>query len=95
MHSDQEFKYTSRQYSSLLNQYGLKASISRKGNCWDNASMENFFSHFKTECFYLHSFQSAKQVKHAAQQYIRFYNHARFQTKLNNLSPYEYRTQAA
>ncbi|WP_416367286.1 IS3 family transposase [Paenibacillus sanfengchensis] len=57
--------------------------------------MENFFSHFKTECFHLHSFHSAKQVKHAAQQYIRFYNHARFQTKLNNLSPYEYRTQAA
>lgn len=95
LHSDQGFQYTSRQYNSLLKRYGIKASMSRKANCWDNASMENFFSHLKTECFYLHSFVSAKQVKHATQQYIRFYNYVRFQTKLNNLSPYEYRTQAA
>lgn len=95
LHSDQGFQYTSRQYSKLLERYEIKASMSRKGNCWDNACMENFFGHFKSECFYLHSFHSAKQVRHAVQQYIRFYNHARFQTKLNNLSPYEYRTQAA
>ncbi|QSF46693.1 IS3 family transposase [Paenibacillus tianjinensis] len=95
LHSDQGFQYTSRQYSNLLKRYEIKASMSRKGNCWDNACMENFFSHFKTECFYLHSFHSSKQVRHAVQQYIHFYNHARFQAKLNNLSPYEYRTQAA
>ncbi|CAM4489300.1 IS3 family transposase [Paenibacillus typhae] len=92
LHSDQGFQYTSCQHSKLLELY---ASMSRKGNCWDNAIMENFFGHFKSECFYFHFFHSAKQVKHAVQQYIRFYNHTRFQTKLNNLSPYEYRTQAA
>lgn len=95
LHSDQGFQYTSRQYSKLIKRYGIEASMSRKGNCWDNACMENFFSHFKTECFYLHSFHSAEQVEHAVQKYIRFYNHERFQVKLSSLSPYEYRTQAA
>ncbi|MNI98631.1 hypothetical protein D3C73_1575120 [compost metagenome] len=47
------------------------------------------------ECFYLHSYRSTEQVEHAVQKYIRFYNHERFQAKLNSLSPYEYRTQAA
>ncbi|WP_374718036.1 IS3 family transposase, partial [Neobacillus sp.] len=47
----------------------------RKGNCLDNASMENFFSHFKAECFNLHSFRKAKEVKDAIHKYIRFYNH--------------------
>nr|WP_156510178.1 IS3 family transposase [Paenibacillus macquariensis] len=95
LHSDQGFQYTSRQYSQLLKRYSIQASMSRKGNCWDNACMENFFSHFKAECFYLHVFHSVKQVEHAVKQYIHFYNHERFQKKLNNLSPYEYRTQAA
>ncbi|WP_408634751.1 transposase [Paenibacillus zanthoxyli] len=80
---------------SLLKRYGIKASMSRKRNCWDNACIENFFSHFKTECFNLHSSHSSRQLEHAVQQYFHFYNHARFQAKLNNLSPYEYRTQAA
>ncbi|MGG3898045.1 IS3 family transposase, partial [Aeribacillus composti] len=56
---------------------------------------ENFFSHFKAECFHLYSFHKAEEVKDAVHKYIRFYNHQRFQKKLNNLSPYEYRTQAA
>ncbi len=95
LHSDQEFHYTSRQYNNLLKKYQMKASMFRKGNCWDNASMENFFSHFKSECFHLHSFHTIDEVKTAVQRYIRFYNHQRFQKKLNNLSPYEYRNQAA
>lgn len=79
LHSDQGFQYTSRQYNNLLKKYQMKASMSRKGNCWDNASMENFFSHFKSECFHLHSFHTVDEVKTAVQQYIRFYNHQRFQ----------------
>ncbi len=94
LHSDQGFQYTSRQYNELLRRYKMKASMSRKGNCWDNACMENFFSHFKAECFHLYSFKSTDEVKHAVKRYIHFYNHRRFQMKLNNLSPYEYRTQA-
>jgi len=95
LHSDQGFQYTSRQYNNLLKRYNIKASMSRKGNCLDNACMENFFSHFKAECFHLYSFRTAEEVKDAVHQYIRFYNHQRFQKKLNNLSPYEYGTQAA
>jgi putative transposase len=95
LHSDQGFQYTSPRYHNALKKYKMKASMSRKGNCWDNASMENFFSHFKSECFHLYTFRTAHEVKTAVQQYIRFYNHQRFQKKLNNLSPYEYRTQAA
>ncbi|MCM3783921.1 IS3 family transposase [Neobacillus mesonae] len=95
LHSDQGFQYTSRQYNQRLKRYGMIASMSRKGNCWDNACMENFFSHFKSECFNLYTFRTSKEVEHAVQRYIHFYNHQRFQQKLNNLSPYEYRTQVA
>lgn len=95
LHSDQGFQYTSRLYNNLIKKYQMKASMSRKGNCWDNACMENFFSHFKTECIYLYSSKTAEAVKDAVCKYIRFYNHQRFQKKLNNLSPYQYRTQAA
>ena len=95
LHSDQGAQYTSRQYHQLLKKYQMKASMSRKGNCWDNVSMESFFSHFKLECFHLYSFRRAEEVKHAVRRYIHFYNHQRFQKKLNNLSPYAYRTQAA
>ena len=95
LHSDQGFQYTSRQYNNALKKYKMKASMSRKGNGWDNASMENFFSHFKSECFRLRSFHTTDEVKIAVAKYIHFYNHERFQKKLNNLSPYEYRTQVA
>ncbi|WP_263492206.1 IS3 family transposase [Bacillus sp. RAR_GA_16] len=95
LHSDQGFQYTSKQYNKLLNKYKMKSSMSRKGNCWDNACMENFFSHFKAECFHLTSFRTSEEVKNAVHKYILFYNHQRFQKKLNNLSPYKYRAQAA
>ena len=65
LHSDQGFQYTSRQYNNLLKRYNIKASMSRKGNCLDNACMENFFSHFKAECFHLYSFRTAQEVKDA------------------------------
>lgn len=95
LHSDQGFQNTSRQYNNLIKKYQMKASMSRKGNCWDIACMENFSSHFKTEYFYLYSFRTADEVKDAVNRHIRFYNHQRFQKKLNNLRPYQYRTQAA
>jgi len=95
LHSDQGHQYTSRHYSFLLAKYQMKSSMSRRGNCWDNACMENFFSHLKVECFYLETFKSSEAVKQSIKRYINFYNHQRFQKKLNNLSPYEYRTQVA
>ncbi|WP_412679318.1 IS3 family transposase [Brevibacillus centrosporus] len=57
--------------------------------------MANFFSHFKSECFNRYTFRTSKEVKYAVKRYIQFYNLQRFQQKLNNLSPYGYRTQAA
>ncbi|NDI33806.1 IS3 family transposase [Chengkuizengella sediminis] len=62
--------------------------MSRKGNCLDNACIESFFSHFKSECFYRYSFMQRKQVEHAVKRYIWYYNNKRFQKKLNNLSPF-------
>ena len=58
LHSDQGWQYQHKQYQAKLSAKGVVQSMSRKGNCLDNASMENFFSHFKAECFNLHSFRS-------------------------------------
>ena len=95
LHSDQGYQYTSRQYCKLLKTYKMKASMSRKGNCLDNACMESFFGHFKSECIYLQSFDSEEALITAIHEYIPFYNYDRFQAKLNNLSPVEYRTKVA
>ncbi|WP_422785223.1 IS3 family transposase [Sporosarcina globispora] len=92
LHSDQGFQYTSRQYHKLLKKNKITPSMSRKGNCLDNASMENFFGHLKSEVMYLHSFKTEEEVIQAIEQYIYFYNHERFQKKLSNLSPVEYRS---
>ena len=93
IHSDQGFQYTSHQYQTLLQQYGMTASMSRKGNCLDNAAMENFFGHLKTELLYLEKFASAAQLGRAVKAYIRYYNEERIQIKLNKLAPVAYRRQ--
>mgnify|MGYP001484006335 CR=1 FL=1 len=95
IHSDQGFQYTSHKYKDLLQQYTMKRSMSRRGNCLDNACMENFFSHLKAECLYLNRFSSKVELIQAIHSYIRFYNEERIQCGLNNLSPAEYRAQAA
>jgi transposase InsO family protein len=95
LHSDQGYQYTSHNYNQLLKRHKVKASMSRKGNCWDNASMESFFSHLKTECFNLYTFKTSKKVRRAIKDYILFYNNERFQNKLNNLTPSEYRSQVS
>lgn len=95
LHSDQGFQYTSRQYNKLLTEYKIKASMSRKGNCLDNASMESFFSHLKAECIYLNHFQTPEEMAKAVRTYISFYNEERIQLKLNGCSPREYRATAA
>lgn len=91
LHSDQGYQYTSRQYHKLLKKSKITPSMSRKGNCIDNASMENFFGHLKSEVMYLCSFKTENEVIEAVNQYIHFYNNERYQKKLNNLSPVEYR----
>ena len=81
LHSDQGFQYTSQAYFKLTQEYCITPSMSRRGNCYDNAMAENFFSILKTECIYRRKPQSLKEAKDMIDRYIYFYNHERIQTK--------------
>ncbi|WP_353507088.1 MULTISPECIES: IS3 family transposase [unclassified Bacillus (in: firmicutes)] len=79
IHSDQGFQYTSRAYYHAPQQLGAIGSHSRKGNCHDNACIESFFSHFKSEMFNLNSYQNEKELIQTIETYIYHYNYKRFQ----------------
>ena len=81
LHSDQGFQYTTQAYFKLTQKYGITPSMSRRGNCYDNAMAENFFSILKTECIYRHKPTSFKEANEMIDRYIHFYNHERIQTK--------------
>ena len=81
LHSDQGFQYTSQAYYKLTQKYGITPSMSRRGNCYDNAMAENFFSILKTECIYRHKPASFKEANDMIDRYIHFYNHERIQLK--------------
>ena len=81
LHSDQGFQYTSQAYFKLTQKYGITPSMSRRGNCYDNAMAENFFSILKTECIYRHKPASFKEANEMIDRYIYFYNHERIQSK--------------
>ncbi|SUX62018.1 transposase B [Citrobacter amalonaticus] len=72
----------------------MTQSMSRKGNCLDNAVMENFFGTLKSECFYLSQFSNISELRKAIEDYIRYYNNERISLKLKGLSPVEHRAQA-
>lgn len=96
IHTDQGFQYIRKEYSDNLKEYNIKQSMSRKGNCWDNAPIESFFSHFKSELIYLQNNKIVLDVlKEEISKYIKFYNEERIQLKLKGLSPIEYRKQAS
>jgi len=95
LHSDQGWQYQMRQYQQQLRQNKIRQSMSRKGNCLDNAVMENFFGILKSELYYMQQFTSYEHLKKAIEEYIHYYNNIRIKQKLNGLSPVEYRTQAA
>jgi len=94
LHSDQGWQYQQSGYQERLAASNMLQSMSRKGNCLDNAVMENFFGHLKTECFYGERFESTKELEAEIHDYIDYYNHRRIKAKLKGLSPVEYRTQA-
>ena len=81
LHSDQGFQYTSQAYFNLTKQYGITPSMSRRGNPYDNAMAENFFSILKTECIYRHKPTSFSEANERIDRYIHFYNHERIQSK--------------
>ncbi|GGA34230.1 hypothetical protein GCM10007416_03750 [Kroppenstedtia guangzhouensis] len=95
LHSDRGFQYTSRAYDDMLHQVTLTPSMSRKDNCFDNACIESFFSHLKTEALYPYVNLDADQVQRRMEEYILFYNEQRIQLNLNKLTPVEYRRQLA
>ena len=82
LHSDQGFQYTSKLYERLTSQYGITPSMSRKGNCFDNAAAENFFSHLKSELINRVKLKDYEEAKKAIDDYIRYYNNKRIQVKL-------------
>ena len=81
LHSDQGFQYTSQAYFNLTQEYGITPSMSRRGNCYDNAMAENFFSILKTECIYRHKPASFEEANDMIIRFIYFYNHERIQLK--------------
>lgn len=92
LHSDQGFQYTSQAYFKLTQSYGITPSMSRRGNPYDNALAENFFSILKTECIYRVKLQTYEEARLIIDEYIHFYNHQRIQLK-TKLTPLEKRSQ--
>src|SRR3546814_13248760 len=80
-------------YRHLLEKNGVEQSMSRKGNCLDNAAMESFFGTLKSEFFYLNKFSSVEELQAGLESYIHYYNHDRIKLKLKGMSPVQYRTQ--
>lgn len=93
LHSDQGWQYQMPAWQRQLAERGLTQSMSRKGNCLDNAAMESFFGTLKSEYFYLNKFDSVERLEDGLRQYIHYYNHERIRSKLKGLSPVQYRTQ--
>ena len=92
LHSDQGFQYTSQGYFKLTQSYGIMPSMSRRGNPYDNALAENFFSILKTECIYRVKLQTFEEACLLIDRYIYFYNYQRIQLK-TKLTPLEKRSQ--
>ena len=92
LHSDQGFQYTSHPYFKLTQSYNIIPSMSRRGNPYDNALAENFFSILKTECIYRVKLNTYEEARLLISQYIDFYNNQRIQLK-TKLTPFEKRSQ--
>lgn len=91
LHSDQGWQYQMPQFQEKLKKSGIIQSMSRKGNCLDNAAIESFFAILKTEMFYGHKFDSVDELAIEINDYINYYNNDRIKTKLNGLSPTHFR----
>ena len=94
LHSDQGWHYRHKQYVAMLKEKGICQSMSRKGNCYDNAVIENFFGHLKSELLYLQEFESLDHFKQELIDYIDYYNNKRIKARLKGLPPALHRQQA-
>ena len=91
LHSDQGWQYQMKQYRSMLKQKKIIQSMSRKGNCLDNAIIENFFGILKSELYYLKKYNSIEELEKDIKNYISYYNNERISQALNGMSPIKYR----
>lgn len=94
LHSDQGWQYQMKQYRKILKDNNIKQSMSRKGNCLDNSIMESFFGRMKVEMFYDEKFGSINDFKLKLRKYIDYYNTKRVMSKLNGLTPRQFRNQS-
>ena len=93
LHSDQGWQYQHKKYQEMLDGKGIRQSMSRKGNCLDNAVMENFFGLLKSELLYLQDFDSLEHFKAELVEYLDYYNNRRIKLKLKGLTPAQHRYQ--
>lgn len=94
MHSDQGWHYQHIKYTNKLKELGIIQSMSRKGNCLDNSLAENFFSHLKSEFFYLESFDSIDDFIKKLNEYMSYYNSERISCKLKGMTPIQFRNHS-
>lgn len=94
LHSDQGWQYQNVRYQKRPSDKGIQQSMSRKGNCLDNAAMENFFGLLKSELLYLRGFCSFEEFQTELKPYLEYYNHKRIKARLDGLSPVQYRMKA-
>ena len=94
LHSDQGWQYQHKCYQRILQEKGVQQSMSNKGNCLDNAVMENFFGLLKSELLYLQEFESMDHFKQELVEYLDYYNNRRIKVKLKGLPPALHRQQA-
>ena len=92
LHSDQGWQYQMKAYQNILKEKGIVQSMSRKGNCLDNAIIENFFGTLKSEMFYTKKFGSIDELRKEIKKYINYYNNDRIRLNLKGKSPVQYRT---
>ncbi len=90
IHSDQGFHYTNPTFQKIVKKYGLGQSMSRRGNCWDNAPQESFFGHFKDEA-YIKPCKTLDELKSEIKEYMNYYNNYRYQWNLKKMTPVQYR----
>ena len=94
LHSDQDWQYQHKQYQRMLRDKGIQQGMSRKGNCLDNAVIENFFGLLKSELLYLQKFDSMEHFKTELMDYLDSYNNRRIKAKRKGLPPALHRQQA-
>ena len=93
VHTDQTVQYQHSSWKQLIDSVNGVQSMSRKGNCYDNAVMENFFGHLKTEMYHGERFDTLEDFHTAIDDYIFWYNNTRLQQRLKDLTPMQYRSQ--